>query len=445
MHDNPSMIGRHWHRVSRAARRLGTCLAPHRQCQTRRVGDAATQSEERILAPEQARLAVVGSCLQPLPLRFTAKEPHLVIVVPSGRLEDIYGGLATAFNFGAAFARRGIPVRFLSINQAMDEAATIALHAFLAERCGFPSLSELIEIELTVEAEAHCHPRDIFVGTIWWSALRIFHTLAQGGFDVRAFYYFIQDYEPGFYPWSDEYALADSTYRLPCWPVVNTTFLARHLQCTTGLNVPEQRIFAPEIDWKLFHPPSIQEIEGRQRRRIFVYGRHATPRNLFGIAVLALRQFIAELRLNPNDVDAVSGGEAHGPIDLGRGIDMRSLGKMNMGDYAEMLRQCDLGLSLMLSPHPSYPPFEMAASGMCVVTNDFSTKRMCFSDNLITTNPAPEMIANALKKAWGRTSDGAGRTSAARFDLGSLGRPLDLVAADLALEIKSKLAPAPLC
>jgi hypothetical protein len=429
--------------VLNAALRFGTSAAYRGQVYAMLARHAAAKPAnltygEEISARGTASVQTYFS--SPLRLSFTAQEPRVVIVVPYGSPEHIFGGLATAFDLGAGLARRGVPVRFLSTDGTLDEPAIAALRAFLLDRCGLTPASELVEIASSEDGKARAHPGDIFVATIWWSARRIFRTLEQGGFNSETFYYLIQDYEPGFYPWSDEYAVAESTYRLPCRPVVNTKFLAQHLQRTTGLDVPEALIFTPEIDRNVFHPPSIEDIAGRTRRRIFLYGRPGTPRNLFGTAVEALHRFITDVCPDRHEVEVISGGEMHSPIELGRGIVMRSLGKMGIGDYAQLLRQCDVGLSLMLSPHPSYPPFEMAASGMSVVTNDFSTKRMAFSANFVPTSSTPESIADGLKKAWARVADGPGRVRGATFDLANLGRPFDLVVSDLAIEMQAKLA-----
>jgi len=64
----------------------------------------------------------------------------------------------------------------------------------------------------------------------------------------------------------------------------------------------------------------------------------------------------------------------------------------------------------MLSPHPSYPPLEMAASGKLVVTNSFSVKtaeRMrALSPNIIVADPTAESVAAALENAAGRINVG---------------------------------------
>jgi beta-1,2-rhamnosyltransferase WsaF-like protein len=47
---------------------------------------------------------------------------------------------------------------------------------------------------------------------------------------------------------------------------------------------------------------------------------------------------------------------------------------LDYAGYAAFLGDTDLLVSLMLSPHTSYPPLEMAASGGHVVTNTFGGK-----------------------------------------------------------------------
>ncbi|MBP7967934.1 MAG: hypothetical protein KAZ24_00570, partial [Brachymonas sp.] len=58
-----------------------------------------------------------------------------------------------------------------------------------------------------------------------------------------------------------------------------------------------------------------------------------------------------------------------------------------------------VGLSLMVSPHPSYPPLEMAAFGARVVTNGFANKDLStVSPSLVTAQPPnPDGFAKALQ------------------------------------------------
>jgi hypothetical protein len=66
-----------------------------------------------------------------------------------------------------------------------------------------------------------------------------------------------------------------------------------------------------------------------------------------------------------------------------------------------MLRSTAVGLSLMCSPHPSYPPLEMAHFGVRTITNRFANKNLATShDNIISVpDIAPETLAEALGQA----------------------------------------------
>jgi hypothetical protein len=49
-------------------------------------------------------------------------------------------------------------------------------------------------------------------------------------------------------------------------------------------------------------------------------------------------------------------------------------GKLSLEEYADYLNRASVGVSLMISPHPSYPPLEMAEAGLEIITNAFNAK-----------------------------------------------------------------------
>jgi hypothetical protein len=110
-----------------------------------------------------------------------------------------------------------------------------------------------------------------------------------------------------------------------------------------------------------------------KQRTILVYGRPGTDRNAFPLLVAGLRAWVAG---DPASAQwrLVSAGEAHDDLDLGRGVRVQSLGKLPLEAYADLLATSAVGVALMISPHPSYPPLEMAAFGCRVVTNRFANK-----------------------------------------------------------------------
>ena len=65
----------------------------------------------------------------------------------------------------------------------------------------------------------------------------------------------------------------------------------------------------------------------------------------------------------------------------------------------------DVGLSLMSSPHPSYPVIDLAAAGKMVVTNDFFGKMNLsekVSDRIIQVPATVESLTLGLQEAINR-------------------------------------------
>jgi hypothetical protein len=82
---------------------------------------------------------------------------------------------------------------------------------------------------------------------------------------------------------------------------------------------------------------------------------------------------------------------------------------VSQSDYARLLREHDVGLALMYTPHPSLVPIEMASAGMLTVTNSFENKDAAalsaISTNLITAPPSVEGIASGLREAVAGVAD----------------------------------------
>lgn len=67
-------------------------------------------------------------------------------------------------------------------------------------------------------------------------------------------------------------------------------------------------------------------------------------------------------KYNPDsEWEYLSIGGNHKSIKLKNGNTLVAGGKLTLEKYAEILAESSVGVSLMCSPHPSYPPLEMAA------------------------------------------------------------------------------------
>jgi hypothetical protein len=97
----------------------------------------------------------------------------------------------------------------------------------------------------------------------------------------------------------------------------------------------------------------------------------------------------------------VSAGEDYSAREVFEVKNLTVVGKLPLEDYAQLLGRASVGISLMLSPHPSYPPLEMAFAGLRTITNAFEGKDLSKrSGNIISVAcVTPNTIAEALSRA----------------------------------------------
>jgi hypothetical protein len=224
----------------------------------------------------------------------------------------------------------------------------------------------------------HVRRRDIFVTYNWWVSLNI-----QPVIELQTQHYnmpplpkihLLQEYEPHFYPFSSAHLYARLALNLdwPLWVIFNSHELeAYHRRLDDRAD--RRFVFDPVLNTAL-RPFSSGIDAADKRRRLLVYARPLIDRNCFSILREALRQWAALPEAEGWDV--VSAGAVHKPMPLGSGVTLRPLGKLTLDAYGQLLRETAVGLSLMSSPHPSYPPLEMAHFVVRVVTNDYVDKNL---------------------------------------------------------------------
>jgi hypothetical protein len=370
---------------------------------------------------------------------FTASAPAVTVLVPTLNPTEVFAGIATALDIGAGLAARGLPVRCIATDLPVGAAA--ATGQMLAECLDRQGAAPDATLPFACGARSGTvamHRGDILLATAWWTA-HLAHGLTAQGFTHRRFLYLLQDYEPQFYPWGPEFADAAASYALPFEPIFNTTLLRDHFAAEGhAFATPGALTFHPAIDLDRYRlgrrPPRTGP------RRIALYGRPEVPRNMFPMAVEALSRFLAAEGIAPGAVEIVSVGLRHPAIRLPGGHVIESLGKLPMADYPDWLLGADIGLSLMLSPHPSHPPLEMAAAGLRVVTNRFGAKDLGpLSPAILSVNPTAEAVAAGLARAWALPPVTAAER---RVDLARLGAPLPDMLDDLAARLRPLLGGA---
>jgi glycosyltransferase involved in cell wall biosynthesis len=132
--------------------------------------------------------------------------------------------------------------------------------------------------------------------------------------------------------------------------------------------------------------------------RVFFYARPSTPRNSFGLGIVAL----AKLKdRHGGGVDIVCAGQNWNPAQYGVADRIRNLGVLESPEeVAALYRSCDIGLVFMHTKHPSYQPFEFMASGMATVSNINPATSWLLRDeeNCLLTPPLPTPTAERLSR-----------------------------------------------
>ena len=348
---------------------------------------------------------------------------RLNLIVPSVAEASIFGGVQTAIDLFRSVSAGGVRRRIISI-EALDASTAISFADFetvdLTEDPDHPS--QIVSVAPPAPASIPIGPRDVFIATFWPTALFALEIRAWQAATFRAapkaFAYLVQDFEPGFYPRSAQNLLSSSTYEAPrsTIAIFNTSLLQRDFHAA-GLRFADEFSFEPRL------APALRDVlavPARERSRTIVaYGRPSKPRNAFGLIVDGLRAWRATTP-DAGDWRIVSVGEQHLDVDLGGGVVLHSLGKLSLDAYADLVRTSAIGISLMISPHPSYPPLEMSYLGLLVLTNRFGEK------DLATWHPNISSLTSTT--AHGLASDLAALCR--RFESDPLGRRSSAAARD---------------
>ena len=248
----------------------------------------------------------------------------------------------------------------------------------------FPALRD-IEVRVLRGAMEPIPPADASIATFWTSA----YALLKNRTSARKFY-FVQDYEPLFYPAGTYYALVEATYRFGFPGIVNTPGLCGAYQRDFGAPAVA---FTPATDPELFHPPAARDAHPF---RVFFYGRPETDRNAFELGIAALRRF---KQRHPEADVAVAGSAV--PAEIAhRAPGLRFLGRLPYRETADLYRRCHAGLVLMLTKHPSYLPFELMSCGAVPVANvnPANTWLLRHEETALVAEPSPSLLVDALER-----------------------------------------------
>lgn len=202
-------------------------------------------------------------------------------------------------------------------------------------------------------------------------------------------FYFVQDFEPLFYPLGTQAVLAENTYRFGFHGITAGGWLQHKLSTEFGMSCDA---FDFAVDKKHY------SVTNRgPREEIFFYARPVTPRRAFELGMLALTEFAA---LRPDVTVNLAGWDVS---EWNIPFKHNNLASMEIDQLNAVYNRCGAGLVLSLT-NMSLLPLELMSAGVTPVVNDGPNNRMVSdNENIEYVEASPRAIARRLVKAIERT------------------------------------------
>lgn len=407
-------------------RRLLTASARDRPVRTLRL-DAVPPPDLALMpgrrATDNHKVQVIEEKIAPLQFARSENAPRRVnVLIPTIDLEHFFGGYIGKFNLARRLADHGLRVRIVTVDPVppLPRSWKQTVESF----SGLGGVLDRVELTFGRGArDLEISSEDAFIASTWWTAYVAHDAVSSIG--RERFVYLIQEYEPFTFPMGSYAALADQSYRFPHYALFSTELLRDYFRLhgvgvfAEGPEAGDARSVAFQNAITAIDPPSAGDLARRDGRRLLFYARpepHAS-RNMFELGMLALTRALAGGAFRGDwELHGIGAVENARAIALADGARLELLPRYDQGTYATLLRDHDVGLALMYTPHPSLVPIEMASAGMLTVTNSFENKTpgamAAISSNLITAEPTIDGISSALLTAANHVEDYERRASA---------------------------------
>jgi hypothetical protein len=232
-----------------------------------------------------------------------------------------------------------------------------------------------------VDARMGLEPADAYVATSWESA----HVIGKRGSTPGRRLYFVQDYEPYFYPHGSEYALAEDTYRFGFRTIALGGMVAGRLRAIH--QIPVDRIpFGTDLS--VYHLTN-----NGPRNGVVFYAKPRVARRGYALATAALQLFHEQ---HP-DQEIHLFGDPH----IRPSFPAQVHGTVSPDKLAELYNRTIAGIAISFT-NISLVPYEMLACGAIPVVNDDPFARAELSNSSVRWAKAtPSAMANQLSAAVG--------------------------------------------
>lgn len=224
-------------------------------------------------------------------------------------------------------------------------------------------------------------PLDAYVASAWETA----HVLAAKADVATRRLYFVQDFEPFFYPQGSEYVLAEDTYRFGFRSITVGPMLATMLRDRFGVTAAVANFGIDTSVYRLTNPSP--------RRGVIFYAKRDTPRRGFLLGLLALREFH---RRHPDETIHIFGDPT---VEVP--FPAVNHGVLNPARLNELYNQCTAGIAMSFT-NLSLVPDEMLAAGVVPVVAESPYAKVTMDNPHVRwVQPTAHGLADALSEVVG--------------------------------------------
>ncbi|MBP2418567.1 glycosyltransferase family 1 protein [Microlunatus capsulatus] len=220
-------------------------------------------------------------------------------------------------------------------------------------------------------------PLDACIATSWESA----HVLATLGAAPMQRFYFVQDYEPYFYPRGTEYALAEDSYRFGFHVLALGSMVADCLRSQLGVPSTVVDFGSDTTTYFVKSPPA-------ERTGVVCYARPGNPRRGWAMAELSLTRFH---RRHPDVPIRIYGAHLRNlpfPAEI--------YPRLTPAELNDLYNRSVAGLALSFT-NVSLVAEEMLSAGVVPVVNDAPEPRACLTNpSVVWAAGTPSALADAL-------------------------------------------------
>lgn len=221
---------------------------------------------------------------------------------------------------------------------------------------------------------------DAIFATSWQTAYTVYASKVK----AKKFY-FVQDFEPYFYPVGGMYMLAENTYKLGLRGITAGGWLKKRLHEEYGMITSSFDFGSDSGKYK--------SVNTSKRKEIVFYARPTTARRAFELGVLTLDLFHKE---HPEYTINFIGWDVSG---FNIPFPHKNLGILDPSQLNELYNRCAGSLVMSLT-NMSLLPLELLSSGCIPVINDGDNNRLVSDNIFIEYSPSndPITLAKTLSK-----------------------------------------------